>query len=102
MQVRRGRFAFLLWALAAGVMLSLAVYQVPQPWRALLVAWLLVGSSLGALVARLVRHHYAYRAEHERRYGARPRPRAAQPAEPRFEGLEVVTLAQGERRYTIR
>ncbi len=50
-----GRSLFAVMALAAGVLLALAVFQVPQPWRAILVAWLLVCATLGTLVVRLVR-----------------------------------------------
>ena len=57
--VARGIFLALL-ALAAGF-LVLAVYQVPQPWRGVLVAWLLFSGTGGLLILRIVRHYYAYK-----------------------------------------
>ncbi|MEA3408415.1 MAG: hypothetical protein U9R48_10125 [Chloroflexota bacterium] len=44
-----------------GILLALAVYQVPQPWRGILVAWLLFLASAGTFVLRLLAHHYQYR-----------------------------------------
>lgn len=102
MQRHTGRGLFAAMALTAGVLLALAVFQVPQPWRAILVAWLLVCATLGTLVVRLVRHHYEYKAQQQRRGGARPARAARQePPAPRFEGLKVVMSSEGGQRYTI-
>jgi fatty acid desaturase len=97
-----GRAFFFVLALAAGVLLALAVFQVPQPWRAILVAWLLICATLGVLVVRLVRHHYEYKALQQRRGRASPvRVAPREPATPRFEGLKVVMSSEGGQRYTI-
>jgi hypothetical protein len=52
---------FLMNLSVVGVILALGVYQVPQPWRGILVAWLLFLASAGVFVLRLLRHHYQYR-----------------------------------------
>ena len=44
------------------VILALSVYQVPQPWRGLLIGWLLLFLTLGSLIMRLVRHYFEYKA----------------------------------------
>ena len=41
------RNVFLLSMVGLGTMLALAISQVPQPWRGLLVGWLLLGLPLG-------------------------------------------------------
>ncbi len=103
MQQGSGRGLFFVMALVAGVLLAVAVFQVPQPWRAILVAWILICVTLGALVVRLVRHHYEYKALQQKRGAARP-PRVApkEPALPTFEGLKVIMSNEGGQRYTIR
>ena len=45
-----------------GLVLSFAIYQVPQPWRGILVAWLLILASLGTFILRLIGHYYEYKA----------------------------------------
>ncbi|MBC7234364.1 MAG: hypothetical protein H5T69_00870 [Chloroflexi bacterium] len=45
-----------------GAVIVLAVYQVPQPWRGYLVAWLLFMATVGAFVLRIICHHYAYKS----------------------------------------
>ena len=52
---------FLMNLSVVGVILALGVYQVPQPWRGILVAWLLFLASAGVFILRLLRHHYQYR-----------------------------------------
>ncbi len=103
MQSGSGRLSVLVLSLAASVLLSLGVYQVPQPWRAVLVIWLFVCATLGWLVLRLVRHHYEYKAMAQKS-GRRRTRRAAPPTPPpvRFEGLEVVRSNDAGQRYTIR
>ncbi len=93
----------LLLSLVAALLLSLAVYQVPQPWRAVLVVWLFVCGTLGWLVVRLIRHHYEYLALQQRR-GPRKTRRMAPEAPPpiRFEGLDVIRSNEAGQRYTIR
>ncbi len=51
----------MLWAFVAFLIVA-GVYQVPQPWRGILVAWLLFGCTLGLMILRVVRHHYAYKS----------------------------------------
>ncbi|MFO7918692.1 MAG: hypothetical protein R6V13_11480 [Anaerolineae bacterium] len=52
---------FLMNLCIVSIVLALAIYQVPQPWRGILVAWLLVLAPAGAFVLRLLGHHYQYR-----------------------------------------
>lgn len=49
---------FLMNLSIVGAILALAVYQVPQPWRGILVAWLLFLTPAGMFALRLLRHHY--------------------------------------------
>jgi hypothetical protein len=104
MQSGSGRLSVLVLLLAAGVLLALGVYQVPQPWRGVLVAWLFVCGTLGWLVMRLVKHHYEFKALQQRPGSRRTRRAApaASPAPPRFEGLKVVRSNEAGGRYTIR
>ncbi len=52
---------FLMNLSVVGIIVALAVYQVPQPWRGILVAWLLFLAPAGTFVLRLLRHHYQCR-----------------------------------------
>ncbi|MFP3895239.1 MAG: hypothetical protein ACLFV5_00155 [Anaerolineales bacterium] len=52
---------FLMNLSIVGIVLALAIYQVPQPWRGILVAWLLFLAPAGTFALRLLRHHYQYR-----------------------------------------
>ena len=64
-QVHQGaspKSIFLVGMLGLGTMLALAVYQVPQPWRGYLVAWLLFLVTFGALLVKVLKHHYAYKS----------------------------------------
>lgn len=49
--------------LILSVALIAALYQVPQPWRGVLVAWILFAGTAGVFVMRVAKHHYHYRAE---------------------------------------
>jgi hypothetical protein len=55
------RGIFLVNLAILGSILAFAVYQVPQPWRGVLVAWLLFLVTIGALALRILKHHYAYK-----------------------------------------
>ncbi|MBN1400776.1 MAG: hypothetical protein JXA74_08055 [Anaerolineae bacterium] len=55
------RGIFLVNLAVLGSILAFAVYQVPQPWRGVLVGWLLFLVTVGALVLRVLKHHYAYK-----------------------------------------
>lgn len=103
MRLTSGRPGFLLLALVGAILLALGIYQVPQPWRALLVAWVLVGVTLGALILRLVRHHYEFIARRGTRNAAPHRSATLrEPRSPGFEGLKIIVASDGGRRYTIR
>lgn len=52
---------FLMNLSIVGAILALAVYQVPQPWRGILVGWLLFLTPAAMFVLRLLRHHYQCR-----------------------------------------
>ena len=86
-----GRGLFL-WGLTMGAgVLGVGVYQVPQPWRGWLIAWLLFFFTLGLLILRFVRHYYQYKMAQLSQQGAAPPPRQVRPA-PRVENLKVVVL----------
>lgn len=95
------RNTFLLLTAAVGAALVLAVAQVPQPWRGVLVAWLLFGGSVGYVAVRLAHSYHVYRATpasyRQRSTEARRRP---DPVPPRAASLKVVvshTVANGRR-----
>jgi hypothetical protein len=96
------RWRFLLLMAAIGAVLVLAVAQVPQPWRGVLVAWLIFGGSVGYLAARLARHYHAYKAAPQVR---RPRDtrlsRRQEDPPPRAESLKVVVSSTANGRRTI-
>jgi len=54
------RVAFLIAAAVVAAVLVLAIAQVPQPWRGVLVAWLMLGGTAGTFALRLVRHYRTY------------------------------------------
>jgi len=54
------RWRFLMLVAAMGAVMVVAVAQVSQPWRGILVAWLIFGGSVGYLTVRLTRHYHAY------------------------------------------
>jgi len=83
------KLIFLLNALLAGGLLSFGLAQVPQPWRGVLVAWLLFGASGALVLIRIVRGYLAYRAQ-------RPPSRKRAPRERRPEmSLEIVGTRRG-------
>jgi hypothetical protein len=99
----RGLYLLVL-TLGAGV-LTLGVYEVPQPWRGWLIGWLLFMCTLGVLILRFLRHYYQYKmvqlARREANGANRPL-RRARPT-PRVENLEVVLLDGGKGgRYILR
>ncbi len=98
-----GRGRFLLLAAAVGAVLVLAVAQVPQPWRGVLVAWLIFGGSVGYVAVRLAHSYHAYRAAppaRQHRAPAAHRPQGAAP--PRGDALKViVSRAAANGRRTI-
>ncbi len=57
-----GRGVFLFGLAVFAAVLVLAVYQVPQPWRGILVGWLLFMATAGILILRLVSHYYQYKS----------------------------------------
>ena len=62
---------------------AFAIHQVPQPWRGVLVGWLLFLSTIGALALRAVRHHYEFRALEQEREKAAPKRGRRRPSRPR-------------------
>ena len=103
-----GKGVFFLSLAIAGVIIVLGVYQVPQPWRGVLVAWLLFMGTGGVFVLRVIRHLIAYKSlklEHsatQARY-AGGRRREASRSRPRQESLRVVrTDAMGAGRHVVR
>jgi len=69
----RGFFFFTIGIL--GIALVIAIYQVPQPWRGVLVAWVLFAGTAGAFVMRVAKHHYRYKSQE---LAMRPKRRAQQ------------------------
>jgi hypothetical protein len=85
------RWRFLMLTAAIGVVLVLAVAQVPQPWRGVLVAWLIFGGSVGYLATRLARHYHAYVAPPPTRQPRRTRARRLPEETPRrAESLKII------------
>ncbi|HHX42470.1 MAG TPA: hypothetical protein GX714_00565 [Chloroflexi bacterium] len=90
------RNTFFLLVVAIGAVVVLAIAQVPQPWRGVLVAWLIVGGSVGYVAVRLVQSYHVYRTMTtpvQRRPPtghARPRARTR-----RTESLQVVISQAG-------
>jgi hypothetical protein len=103
-----GKGIFLVSLTIVGVIIVLGVYQVPQPWRGLLVAWLLFMGTGGVFVLRVVRHLLAYKSlliEHSATQGryAQGRRRDRSRSRPRKESLRVVrTDTMGTGRYVVR
>ncbi|MFH1085331.1 MAG: hypothetical protein V1772_06180 [Chloroflexota bacterium] len=98
----KGLFAVALTAL--GTLLALVIYQVPQPWRGVVVGWLLFAATLGPILIKVLRHHYAYKAIALTRRPA-PRPSAPTPrrTRPAGESLKVVMASSAPvGRHTIR
>jgi len=97
---------FLMMLAVIGVILTLGIYQVPQPWRGLLVGWLLFMASAGTFILRLVRHHYQYKSLQltTRRTVEKPPVKRARKLEPaRLDSLKVVmSESGGGGRRTIR
>lgn len=97
---------FLTMLAVVGVILVLGIYQVPQPWRGLLVGWLLFVASAGTFILRLARHHYQYKSLQltTRRPTEKPVIKRARKLEPaRLDSLKVVmSESGGGGRRTIR
>jgi hypothetical protein len=98
---------FLILLSVAALALLLVVYQVPQPWRGYLVAWLLFMATAGTFVLRLVQHHYHYKAlqltSKQNGHSVPPPPRRPKPGPPPTGALKVVYSEQaGSGRHIIR
>jgi len=100
--IAKGVFLTVVAALA--VALALAVNQVPQPWRGMVIIWLLVGAPLLFFVLRVLKH-----AAHIKLINARPNaePRTRTVKEPRtrqsLDNLRIVISdSAGNGRFTIR
>ena len=77
------------------IIVVLAVYQVPQPWRGYVVAWLLFMATAGLFALRVIRHHYAFKSLELQERGPSA-PRRDERGERRRErptGLRVVRSA---------
>lgn len=96
-------FFFAMLALG-GVILAVALHQVPQPWRGVLVVWLALAATLGVLAVKVLKHYFAYKAAQAsapQRKPPRPSPEPTRHRE--FEGLRVVySDTAGNGRHTIR
>ncbi len=93
-----GAKRFFLASLAVvAVILAVGVYQVPQPWRGLLVGWLLLFITLGSLVMRLARHYFEYKAlKLTSRGSGAPRPVPAPRREPHSKRkVDVIATPSG-------
>ncbi len=102
-----GSWAFFLNTGLIAVLLALAVYQVPQPWRGFLVGLLFIGLLVGFFALQVLRYQQGRRGampnkkrsqESRRRLEQRTERRAQRPAR-----LEIVRLDEGSSgRHTIR
>ena len=90
-----------------GAVFALGIYQIPQPWRGALVAWLLVITSVGVFALKLAKHHYQYKSD-LLKAGRAARTRTSRRARRSVRlgsrnDLSIVRSGQGGRgRYTIR
>ncbi len=57
-----GKGVFLLALVILAAVLVLTVYQVPQPWRGILVGWLVFVATAGVFALRLLGHYYQYKS----------------------------------------
>ncbi|MBC7256294.1 MAG: hypothetical protein H5T70_08255 [Chloroflexi bacterium] len=92
--------AFFVALTLLGAVVALAIHQVGQPWRGVLVAWLLASVGLGNLIVRALKHYLDYRASAPRE--AHRAPKRYTPYRG-FEGLRVTySDAAGKGRHIIR
>jgi hypothetical protein len=97
--------AFLVNLTLGGAILALVIYQVPQPWRGALVAWLLFMGTLGILILRFIKHHYAYKSLELSRRPTPPkaaRREAARSVRPAGELKVVRSESATGGRFTVR
>jgi len=92
--------------LILSVALIVALCQVPQPWRGVLVAWILFAGTAGVFVMRVAKHHYRYRAEELARRSRKRTQRSASRQKkrrraPAMGGLRVVADERSAGRRTI-
>lgn len=69
--------AFMTALAIVATVLVLAIYQVPQPWRGILVGWVLFLATAGLFILRLAKHLYDYKAL---QLNARQLPRRESPS----------------------
>lgn len=86
--------AFMTALAIVAVVLVLAIYQVPQPWRGLLVGWVLFLATAGLFILRLAKHLFDYKAlqlnaRQTPRYHIPPRQNR-QPTKTKVGSLKVV------------
>ena len=101
------RNIFLIGIVALALLLVLAIYEVPQPWRGMLVCWLLFLSTGGAFILRILRHYAQIKTAQAQRPAAQAssaRPQVPRQPRPARTSLQVVTSdsLHGAGRYTIR
>jgi hypothetical protein len=105
-----GKGIFLFGLAIVGAIIVLGVYQVPQPWRGVLVVWLLFMGTGGIFILRVIRHLVAYKSlklEQATAQGrwrtTRSRRRSVFQSRPRQESLRIVhTRAAGAGRHVVR
>lgn len=102
-----GAWVFFLNTGLIAVLLALAVYQVPQPWRGFLVGLLFIGLLIGFFALQALRYQQGRRgatpnrkrSQESRRHLEQRTERRAQ----RAARLEIVRLDEGSSgRHTIR
>ncbi len=85
--------------------LALGVYQVPQPWRGLLIGWLLLFLTLGSLIMRLVRHYFEFKALQLTTRGNAPRRAEPKPSRAAHSPRRLDVIGErggGSGRLTVR
>jgi hypothetical protein len=100
-----GRGVFLIGLTVFSAVVTLAAYQVPQPWRGFLIGWLLFVATVGVIAARLIGHYLQWKSiQLQSRQGTAARTAVRSPRTGRTGSrLKVVvsdTLGNG--RHTIR
>ncbi len=95
--------AFMTALAIVAVVLVLAIYQVPQPWRGILVGWVLFLATAGLFILRLAKHVCEYKALqlHARQAShSTPPRRSRRLSNSRIDSLKVVlsdTVGSGRR-----
>lgn len=92
-----GKGLYLLLVAVLAVAVSWAVWQVPQPWRGVLVLWIFGAATVGGLAALVLGRHREVAALRQQQGIRQPARRAERrPPLPRRRGPRVITMASDQ------